>query len=616
MPFDGLNELDTEQRGRILKMAMAAFNNVKNKSQIEQHDILNEVIRDYKRTANQIVMEETMKTEDEREVVRKHDNYGRGYVKINEDEMIPANLTMPPKPKEKPVPYFAQVPIPKHDFPEQFSTFCFHSLFIKDEVITAMVKIRQQCNEIVEEAHIFDASLRTVMRVEEFKQRQNSSITALKSRTGEIGWCNDLCKTIKTSFKAVGKGWFNLNVTEDEKESYEFGKLKKFLQLVNFMMQDTVLNLCKNSVEEFVAYMLDYIPDQTEIISASDVKNRFKRLENVQTDEDEENTDLVINEDDPEGVKETKKWVNSQFAKNKNPEPLFLLDLILKKSLVPTFNNSPTEIVKRITEVFEAGIESLQAIPHLEPLLLRQLFKTHGLKTIKTPVIPHEKPKAPDPNDKKALIDENTWLWEAFDELKVNLTRAIQPLDEYVKTYSAFEEQYKLDPDQYVNSLDEDPENPDKQITPQELQYDIYKQKEKQKELLDRIPEQITVSMFAINCKDIRNFYSQKYEQIVDKEIKLIASKTKEKTLELSTTFMMMEEKILKVPKTIDELTDIKDYINEGGNEIEKMKQQINESMEFYGILDEFNYEFTSADHNNKWELYGAPQRVARVMQS
>lgn len=33
-------------------------------------------------------------------------------------EMIPANLTLPPKTKEKDIPYFGMVPIPQHDFPE------------------------------------------------------------------------------------------------------------------------------------------------------------------------------------------------------------------------------------------------------------------------------------------------------------------------------------------------------------------------------------------------------------------------------------------------------------------------------------------------------------------
>jgi hypothetical protein len=41
----------------------------------------------------------------------------------------------------------------------------------------------------------------------------------------------------------------------------------------------------------------------------------------------------------------------------------------------------------------------------------------------------------------------------------------------------------------------------------------------------------------------------------------LIARKAKERTLELSTKFRMKEDAILKVPGTIDELTEIKTMI-------------------------------------------------------
>ena len=132
--------------------------------------------------------------------------------------------------------------------------------------------------------------------------------------------------------------------------------------------------------------------------------------------------------------------------------------------MIPIYSNKPQDIVVKIKEVFEEGIECLQKIPHLEPMLLRHLFKTQVAKTIKTPVIPPDKPKVPDNSEegKRQLIDENTWLWEAFDELIRNLERAIIPLDEYVKTYSAFEFENQLDPDAHVSSLD-DGETP---ITP------------------------------------------------------------------------------------------------------------------------------------------------------
>ena len=80
---------------------------------------------------------------------------------------------------------------------------------------------------------------------------------------------------MKISFDDVGKGWFNIH--ETSKETYEFGKLKKFLTLVNFMMQDTVLTMCKESVKEFVYFILQYCPKGTRIVSTKEVKNLFDK---------------------------------------------------------------------------------------------------------------------------------------------------------------------------------------------------------------------------------------------------------------------------------------------------------------------------------------------------
>lgn len=223
-----------------------------------------------------------------------------------------------------------------------------------------MVRIREECNIVLKDHRIWNVNINKCMRVEEFKQHQQSSSTALKSATGENGWVDRLCKIIKESFKGVGKGWFNLNVTEDEKESYEFGKLKKFLQLVNFMMQDTILNLCKDSVDEFVVYMLDFIPDHTEITSAAAVKNRFDRIEQKQDDDEEPEYKIKINDTDSSEVVACKQFINEKTTRNKNPEPLFLLDLILKpKELIPVYSTTPSDIVDKIRAVFEQGIKDL-----------------------------------------------------------------------------------------------------------------------------------------------------------------------------------------------------------------------------------------------------------------
>ncbi len=158
------------------------------------------------------------------------------------------------------------------------------------------------------ENRIFNCKLNKTMRVEEFKQHQNSSISGLKFATRESGWVNRLEKIIKASFNDVGKGWFY--IFEKSKETYEFGKLKKFLNLVNFMMQDTVLNLCKDSVHEFVNFMLSYIPEQTTVHSTAKVTNVFAKKQ-LEEEPEEESPCLMPRDTDIPEVKQTKLWLAS-----------------------------------------------------------------------------------------------------------------------------------------------------------------------------------------------------------------------------------------------------------------------------------------------------------------
>jgi dynein heavy chain, axonemal len=425
-------------------------------------------------------------------------------------QMIPANLTLPPKAPEKEVPYFGRVPVPPpNDFPEKFSNFCFHSLFIKDEVIRAMVDIREECNKVTQDYRIFETNMGgKIMRVEEFKQHQSASIASLRHSTREQGWVGRLEKIIKKEFNSVGKGWFNIN--ENSKETYEFGKLKKFLLLVNFMMQDTVLTLCQDSVKEFKDFILEFVPEETIITDCANIKNVFKKKDIPQ--EDLSDDELVDLEDDLPEAKMTKAEIRKQFAKNKDPEPLFELDLVLKPgALIPTYSTAPEEIVAKVKGIFEDGIKVLTQIPQLEPILLKHLFKALAEKTIKAPIIPVDEPKPPNKNKKSERLDDNAWLYYAFDDIMKNLERSIEPLAAYVETFAAFKEQNELNQDKYVADLDDGPEP----ITPEQLRADIDIQIKLEEELKERMPTTVVVSMFKINNNDPRDKYAGKYQQIV-----------------------------------------------------------------------------------------------------
>ena len=67
-----------------------------------------------------------------------------------------------------------------------------------------------------------------------------------------------------------------------------------------------------------------------------------------------------VPENERDELQQTMVWLHSMFDKNKDPEPLFVLDLILKSGhLIPTFSTKPDDIVKKIMAVFDEGVECL-----------------------------------------------------------------------------------------------------------------------------------------------------------------------------------------------------------------------------------------------------------------
>jgi len=231
---------------------------------------------------------------------------------------------------------------------------------------------------------------------------------------------------------------------------------------------------------------------------------------------------------------------------------------------------------------------------------------------LKAPLRPLQKPSPVDPNKKSVLPDENTWLWEAYDAIKIALTKSIQPLYEYVQTFSKFKEENELDVNKYIKELD----NPDDPIDADGLKADIHRIRELELELQERIPESVTVSIFTVYIKDIRNGYCGKYQQIVEKEIKLISQRAMDMNYEISTQFDEINERIQRPPKDIMELTETKKYISEIGIKIEKLKLEIDNCMHCYDICDEFHYEFSGSQNDDKWALFGSPATIMATIEA
>ncbi len=297
------------------------------------------------------------------------------------------------------------------------------------------------------------------------------------------GWVNNMRDIIRKHFGGVGKGWFNIK--ETSKETYEFGKLKKLLTRIRLSMEESILEIAQQSLYLFVNSFISCIPKVTTINGPGDVINSF--------------SDSIVDEE--------------QVSENR--EPLFTIDLIFKQGHdLPKYGPDPVTIPKNILEIFDKGVTELQQISQLEPKVLEGLFKKQANLVLKAPIRPKTKPEL----NADKMIDENMWVWNLYEKLEQELMRAIEPLHTYLKTYEKYKALSSLNPDEHVhkrdaNEGDEGDKDLRKEI--QEIKKEIYEFMQKEEQIKKEIPEIIVVSLFKINCKDVRKLYEGKYSEIV-----------------------------------------------------------------------------------------------------
>ena len=551
MPTQEIPELDQYQVSRICSLALysRAF---KNKAALDTSSLIAEVNRDFARTMNKIIFDKHIKSK------------GR--------ELIAGNLSLPPEPPPKQVPYFALISIPPHNFPEEFSSFCFSTLYIKSESIWAMEQINTESLEVLEK-EIFNTAFTKRLRLEDFRQIEEASIQQCAHHLKDT-WISKVRDIIKRNFGHLQKGWFNLN--ETSYEVYQMGKLKKFLQCVKIRMQEIVKFLSEKSIAKYVEAIIKFVPATTTVQSSLLVENMF----------------LDVTED------------------KKAPPPLFSIELQWPADeKLPKYNVDPKTVNKIILDMFDKGVNDLQSIPQVEPKLLPHFFKTLTKSFLKAPERPRVAP--PSRREPSDIEDENMWVWKAYKKLEEEIEKVVAPMEEYLQTYEEFYEVNNLNPDTYMENYDDD-ENP---MPIPEVRKDILKNAKEEQKILEKIPKKIINSYFQIDCRNVRNLLSQKHAKIMKDEIQLIAKRCRQQTEEILTSFEEIRTNIKKVPKDIEELTEIKEYMNACGSDVQKQQLELRTMMQSFDILEEFKCKFPFQDLDKKWEAFRCPKDIYELME-
>ena len=139
-------------------------------------------------------------------------------------------------------------------------------------------------------------------------------------------------------------------------------------------------------------------------------------------------------------------------------------------------------------QIFDDGLERMQKISQVEPLLLPNLIKTRNngipLKIIKMPTECKPLPKTKDEiKEGFELNEDSIWIWEKYETLIASLKKACEPLQPYLDTFKEFKEYIELDPYARIKEIkdDETKDIDDRVWTPEKIKEDIIDNKKRKK---------------------------------------------------------------------------------------------------------------------------------------
>lgn len=600
MGVDGLQEINEDIKKR-LQISLSALKTYK-ESIKDSENLFRDLSSNYLRTTNKII-------------------FDKFYYSHLSDLLIIQDLELPPEIINNPDIHVVKArekgleQIPSYNYISSYKQFTFHTLLCRKEIIECLQKIQEECNKIKDCNCIFNLDVKRPMRLLEFKSKQKNSINNMGKKMDE--WVKVIKDTLEKSLTGVGKGSFNLGVKS--KEIYEYLKLKKYMTVVKCLMQDILYSLITKSMTQYVNFFKSYIPETVEIKSVSDVKNNFIEEEK----EDELNTTLDLMAPFVDDDKAVKARVSDShddddyYIEGDTHPCLFSVNLTKKDDKTIEYTTKEEDLIKDIMQIFDDGLERMQKISQVEPLLLPSLIKA-GKNGIPLKTITRPKGGKPAPKTKSEihegfeLNEDAIWIWEKYETLIEYIKKACEPLKPYLATFEAFKEYIELDPNQRMKEIrDEESKDPEEKVwTFQKIEQDIIKNREIEQKILTEIPKVIHLSFFLVNCKEYRNDLANKFNKLADLEIDYLKEKAKEITGSILNGYAQMTKEITAEVVTINDLKNVQNFIDSIPTEIQKLSEQTNQANVVYKILEKFYVKLDYIQFQQKMDLIKGPTDI------
>ncbi|CAD2219005.1 dynein heavy chain, axonemal [Angomonas deanei] len=548
MPTEGLEGLDAGMADRlrhlgtgIPQLSEAEFSEVNERAAA----LVEEITLEWQRSYNRILLQDRMKHDEAvlRMVART--------THMNLEELVKGPNVEISRTENGDPGTVIETEGEDFNFEENEKMFSFSTYFTQPEVVSALTGVQKQCLA-VSEGCLFDLPKERQMPLEVFQKRQQEHLKSV-SEFLKGHWLKNVQEIITDSFNTAGKGW--LNVKESKQDIYEMSKLKKFFSTVKFMMEDTLFQLVYTSLQSFTEFLEETCEFNVTVKDMTVVENR---------------------------------WPGSDADDCVEKQPLFSIDLIEGGDRF-AYSISYEDFQKVIVDLFNAAISCTEAIPQVERHVMSQYFWRRD-----------------DDGPYLDFVRQDEERVRALRDRVCNaLTKAQEPLREYLTTYDELLALLRLDKNQFIEAYAQE------EHSLEEMKEEIFKHLKAKRTVSDRIPPFLTVGNFVVDCQSFRFLMAKKEEDIAKLIMKYISTTARKKSTEIRDGFVGITKIIEKQPQTPEKLFELLQYIDNMGEPVAELVQSIEEVRQHYAILETFQFELTDDESKQKWEAVAWPRQLA-----
>lgn len=579
-------------------------------------ELLEQVNDEYEQIGNQLILEAN------REVIGKE----MPNVKLPEDVV-----------KRKCVPKQGTIGIPKYSFEMRREKIVNESAYLSEANAILALQLAQEASYAATTCKIFgtDRYHKDISSLGQPKSVELADYISFQNQFNHTtmrqlrdAWIQHMGRTVRMHATQIGKEGYDPAATD--RKMYEQSRLRNLLTRLNYFLKNVLYDITKDCILEYAKFIQNASSAQVKILDEGKISVEY-------------DISREIKESPHSTITKAMRQEFMNVAQARSPCPLFQLHIRVSEAKLTLNESAMVERNEAISKWIQENPEDSCPLTPVEPIvghifeystplddftqhILGQfdkfLEKLHGLELVERLVM--DRLFWPNQENIDAVDPKSQWVIDARATIEKSIEDAVEPVRSYLKHFDQFQDFLNVDISEYLKSkikniASTSGEGEDEVIVApipvEELRRLVAYHIQAETDVSAAIHDHgVNLGMFTLDTSKMRTMLIKKHQEIRKSMLTGHRSYCDMLAKSILTRFEAISEKFATVPKDIEELTQLQDYIDSVPSLVAPLKSEIASMIADNKLLDNFNFSVTDDHSRRMWTAVSWPVNLDSQM--